>query len=119
MKSYRELLVWQKAMALVDQVYQLAKRLPASERFSLSDQIRRSAVSVPANIAEGYGRQSTLDYIRFLSIARGSVYELRTLVEISSRQGFLGEADFAKIDNRAAEIERMLTSLIKKLRNPP
>lgn len=119
MKSYRELLVWQKGMALVDEVYRWTKNLPKQEQYVLADQVRRAAISVPTNIAEGYGRQSTQDYIRFLLIARGSVYELRTLLEIARRQGFLRESEFELVDNLAAEIERMLTSLIKKLRNPP
>lgn len=74
MESFRELIVWQKAMVLVEDVYRLIKVFPKEETYSLADQTKRAAVSVPANIAEGYGRQSTQDYIRFLFIARGSVY---------------------------------------------
>ena len=82
-KSYRDLIVWQKAMGLVTDVYAITKDFPKEEQYGLTAQIRRSAVSVPSNIAEGYGRKSTLDYIRFLQIACGSLYELQTQLEIS------------------------------------
>ena len=76
MDSYQDLIVWQKSMQLVKEVYTLVKTLPKEEQFALSDQMRRAVVSIPSNIAEGYGRNSTNDYIRFLNIARGSKYEL-------------------------------------------
>ena len=83
-KSYRDLFVWQKAMELVTAVYAIPKVFPKEEQYGLTAQIRRSAVSVPSNIAEGYGRNSTLDYTRFLQIARGSLYELQTQLEIAA-----------------------------------
>jgi len=76
MKTYRDLLVWQKAMTLVTEVYRKTKTFPREEVYGLTSQVRRSAVSIPSNIAEGYGRNSTSDYIRFLQIASGSLYEL-------------------------------------------
>jgi four helix bundle protein len=119
MKSYRDLMVWQKAMVLVEEVYRLTKVFPREEQFALTDQLRRAAVSVPANIAEDYSRQSTQDHIRFLAIARGSVYEMRTLLEIGNRLGYVKMADFESRDKLVSEIERMLNSLITKLRQKP
>ncbi len=72
MQNYKELTVWQKSMDLVEEVYRLLKLLPREEQYALSDQLRRAAVSVPSNIAEGYGRHAAKDYLRFLNIARGS-----------------------------------------------
>jgi four helix bundle protein len=89
MKSFRELLVWQKGIEVVTRVYAVTGRFPKAETYGLTDQARRAAVSIPANIAEGYGRQSTQDYIRFLLIARGSLYELQTHMEIAGRLGYL------------------------------
>ena len=82
MKSYRDLMVWNKSMKLVTDVYLITKSLPKEEIYGLTSQIRKSSVSVPSNIAEGYGRNSTNDYIRFLQIASGSLYELQTQLEI-------------------------------------
>jgi four helix bundle protein len=81
MKSYRDLIVWQKSMSLVTEVYKLTRQLPDEERFGLISQIKRSSVSIPSNIAEGYGRNYRNDYIRFLQISRGSLYECQTQLE--------------------------------------
>ncbi|CAN5891145.1 four helix bundle protein [soil metagenome] len=116
MESFRELVVWQKAMALVEQVYQVKKAFPREELYSLTNQIRRASVSVPSNIAEGYGRQSTQDYIRFLLIARDSLNEARTQPEIAKRLLYLPSKNFVCLESLALEIERMLTSLVTKLR---
>ena len=82
-KTYRDLIAWQRAMELVRLLYQVTARMPESERFGLTNQMRRAAVSIPSNIAEGYARQTTLDYIKFLRTARGSLAELATQVEIA------------------------------------
>ena len=82
-KSYKDLFIWQKSMVLVTGIYTITKTFPASEIYGLTSQLRRSAVSIPSNIAEGYGRNSTNDYKRFLQIAVGSLYELQTQVEIA------------------------------------
>lgn len=116
MKSFRDLLVWQKAMVLVEAVYSAAKEFPKHEMYALGDQVRRAAVSVPANIAEGYGMQSTQDYIRFLLIARGSLYEVQTHCELAARLSYLSPEVHEAIESKCAEIERMLSSLISKLR---
>ena len=116
-KTYRDLLVWQKAMALVTEVYRLSKSFPTDEVYGLTAQIRRCAISIPSNIAEGYGRKATSDYIRFLRIGIGSLYELQTQIEISLNLGYLKQNAFDVLYESSREIERMLSSLIKKLEN--
>ena len=115
MKTYRDLLVWQKAMALVTRIYQLSKSFPRDETYGLTSQMRRCAVSIPSNMVEGYGRRSTNDYIRFLQIATGSLYELQTQMEISLNLRYLKKSDFDSLYESSKEIERMLSSLTKKL----
>ena len=116
-KTYKDLLVWQKSMVLVTEVYAWLKSLPKDETYGLSLQIKRSAVSVPSNIAEGYGRGSTNDYTRYLRIARGSLYELQTQLEICINLKFLAESAVANIIEKSREIERMLSSLIAKVQD--
>jgi four helix bundle protein len=115
MKSFRELTVWQKAMKHVKTIYLISNNFPSSERYGLTDQIRRSSVSVPSNIAEGYGRGSTNDYIRFLNIARGSLYELETQAEVAFLLNYISDKDCTEVINQSVEIEKMLNTLIKKL----
>ena len=115
MKMYRDLIVWQKAMQMVTYIYQLTGDFPKNELYGLTSQIRRCAISIPSNIAEGYGRNSTDDYLRFLNISRASLYELQTQLEISFNLNFLVKADFEKIYEATREIERMLSSLIIKI----
>ncbi|HPR33579.1 MAG TPA: four helix bundle protein [Prolixibacteraceae bacterium] len=116
MKTYRDLIVWQKAMALVLSVYTETKIWPNEEAFGLTSQIRRSVVSIPSNIAEGFGRNSSGDYIRFLQIASGSLYEFQTQLEIGFRLDYLKEGRFEEINTLGVEIEKMLSSLISKVR---
>ena len=116
-KTYRDLVVWQKSMALVAEVYKLTKSFPKDEVYGLTSQMRRCAVSIPSNIAEGYGRNSTSDYVRFLRIATGSLYELQTQMEISYRLDYLKRADFDRLYESSREVERMLSSLSRKLNN--
>jgi four helix bundle protein len=114
-QSYRDLIVWQKAMALAKLVYQVSTSFPKQEQFGLTSQLRRSAISIPSNIAEGNGRSTTQDYIRFLQIARGSLFEAQTQIELSIELGFLTE-DYAKQPlTLCNEIERMLNAIITKL----
>jgi four helix bundle protein len=115
MKTYRDLFVWQKAMAFVTEIYRKTKAFPREEVYGLTSQIRRCAVSIPSNIAEGYGRNSTSDYIRFLQIASGSLYELQTQVEISANLEYLSKSEVEQLYSLSREIERMLSSLIRKL----
>lgn len=116
-KSFRDLVVWQKGMVLVEQVYEVSKHFPSEERYALTSQLRCASVSVPSNIAEGYGRHSTADYIQSLQIALGSLYELDTQLELSVRLQ-LAEVDEVKDAlELCAEIEKMLVALTSKLRN--
>ena len=111
--AYKNLIVWQKAMELVDLVYELMKSFPKDERFRLCDQLARAVVSVPSNIAEGNGRATKQDYSHFLSIARGSLYETMTQLEIARRQGYV--KDISCAESLADELRRMLNTLITKL----
>ena len=108
---YREMIVWQKAMDLTDEVYHLARSLPKEELYALSDQMRRAAVSIPSNIAEGYGRQTDREFRQFLSDARGSVFEVETQIEICIRQNYLSVPDAKTALALCDEVGRMLTTL--------
>lgn len=112
-KSYRDLIAWQKAMELCQEVYRLSQRFPADERFGLTAQIRRCAVSVPSNIAEGYGRGRQQDYLRFLRMARGSLYELETQIVLAVRLGFIDADAAGPCAGLAREVDRILCSLIR------
>lgn len=116
MKTYRELIVWKKSMELVTVLYKTTDAFPEKEIYGLISQIRRCAVSIPSNIAEGYGRNSTQEYVRFLQIAAGSLYELQTQIEISLNLKYIEGNSFESIYESTREIERMLSSLIKKLK---
>ena len=109
---YKNLIVWQKAMAFAKLVYGLVRAFPVEERYGLSDQVRRAVVSIASNIAEGCGRTSNKDYAHFLAIARGSLYETMTQLELAQSFGYLDSISDA--ENMASEISRMLTTLIKK-----
>jgi len=110
------LLVWQKSIDLVTKIYQVTKVFPKEENYGLISQIKRCAISVPSNIAEGYGRNSTDDYLRFLQIAIGSLYEMQTQVEIALNLGYLAKENFKEVYESSREIERMLSSLSRKVR---
>ena len=116
-RTYRDLIVWQKAMVLVTAMYRLTKMFPREEAFGLVSQMQRSAVSIPSNIAEGYGRRSTGDYIRFLQIAMGSVYELQTQMEIARNLEYVPAEEYEENYEASREVERMLSSLITKLKS--
>ena len=115
-RSFRDLIVWQKSVALVTEIYRQTMSFPKDETYGLVSQMRRCAVSIPSNIAEGYGRRSTGDYVRFLQIAIGSVYELQTQLEICRNLGFLGTEGITKLDADLGEVEHMLASLASKIR---
>jgi four helix bundle protein len=115
-RSYKDLIVWQRSMDLVESIYRITERLPANEQWGLVSQMRRAAVSVPSNIAEGYGRQSSGNYIQFLSISRGSLLELETQIELCIRLKYLSQIDSEKILADMMEINKMLTSLIYKIK---
>jgi four helix bundle protein len=114
-RSFKDLRVWQKAMILVDACYAITRRFPADERFGLVSQIRRAGVSVRTNIAEGYGRTGAGEYLRFLSVARGSLRELETLVLISGRQGLISGASQVDLLRQIDDIARMLHGLRRSI----
>jgi four helix bundle protein len=116
-KSYRDLQVWQKAMALVVESYSVTRLLPKSESYGLIGQIQRAAVSIPANIAEGHGREHLGDYVRHLSFANGSLMELETHFLIAIELAYVREQTLTAM-SMASEVGRMLTGLTRKLRGP-
>src|SRR6266567_2344953 len=115
-KSYRELKVWERAMELVTEGYKLTKLLPKTEIYGLCTQIQRSAVSIPANIAEGHGREHLGDYLRHLSIASGSLAELETHFLIAERLALINPKDLASVLRLSDEVGRMLSGLTRKLK---
>lgn len=114
-KSYKELIVWQKAMDLAEEVYLISKKFPKEELYSLTNQIRRAVISVASNIAEGQSRKSTLEFSQFLSIAQGSVAEVETQILLSIRLKYQTEAQCLKALQLSEEISKMLGSLQRKL----
>ena len=115
-RTYRDLVAWQKGVDLTDLVYRITRTFPADERFGLVSQMRRACVSIPANIAEGYGRAAKQEYIRFVQIARGSLFELQTHVEVARRQGWLGDSDLTKFQAHAEELDRIVSGLLRSLK---
>lgn len=118
-QSYQSLIVWQKSMELIIVVYSLTKQFPESERYGLVSQMRRAAVSIPSNIAEGKRRGTKKDFRNFLIISFSSGAELETQVEISKRLSLGKNLDFSKVDRLLNEVMRMLNVLINKLGNRP
>lgn len=115
LKHYKELKVWQKSYQLCLDLYNITKGFPNDEKFGLTSQIRRAAVSVPSNIAEGYGRKTTPDYLRSLYISYGSNCELETQVLLSGDLGYIKEKETQALLEKIGEVERMLKALIKSL----
>jgi len=114
-KSYRDLVAWQKGMDLTVHVYQATTHFPAGERFGLMAQMRRAAVSVPANIAEGFGRGGGADFRRFVLMARGSLFELQTHGELARRLGWLKGKTLTLLRQGSQELDAILTGLIRSL----
>jgi four helix bundle protein len=114
---FKELLVWQRAMDMVEEIYKISSLLPKEETFSLISQIRRASVSVPSNIAEGNSRNSTKEYINFLGIARGSNSEVYTQLLICKKLRYLSEEQIKKAIALSEEIGKMLNAMIIKLSN--
>ena len=115
-QSYKDLLIWQKGIEIAVLVYQLIPEFPKDEIYALSNQIKRSTVSIPSNIAEGYGRQTTQSYIQFIKIARGSLCELETQLLLADRLSFIKAASlFSEIMNKISEESKMINSFINKL----
>ena len=113
--SFRDLRVWQAAMDLVEAVYQSSSKFPHEEIYGLTSQIRRAAVSIPSNVAEGQGRRTTADFLRHLSIAYGSLLEVETQALIASRLSYLAKEKCYELLNRTAEVGRLLNGLMSSL----
>ena len=118
-QTHKDLLVWQKSMVFAKAIYQLTRNYPADERLCLVSQMRRAAVSVPSNIAEGYGRQSAKELCRFLSIALGSVSELETQILLSFDFGYLSNTQKDELCNLSTELAKMISSLIRTVSTKP
>lgn len=113
--SYKDLLIWQRSMDLVEAIYKVTGKLPGVEQWGLISQMRRAAISVPSNIAEGYGRQATGEYRHHLSYSRASLLELETQVLISQRLGYLRLNETDSLLDEIQQISKMLASLISKI----
>ena len=114
-RNYQELIAWQGAMDLVEDVYKATKDFPREEIYALTSQIRRAAVSIPSNIAEGQGRRTTADFLRHLSIAYGSLREVETQAMIARRLTYISQAKLEEVMNRAGEVGRLLNGLMSSL----
>lgn len=117
-KSCRDLKVWQTGMEVSQAVYKATERFPKSELFGLVSQMRRAAVSIPANIAEGFSRQHKSEFVQFAYIAKGSLSELDTLVDLADRLGYLGSENTVALSGRLDELGKMLHGFIASLRKP-
>ena len=114
-QSYRDLIVWQRSMEFVGLVYELSRKFPNEELFGLTSQIRRAAVSVPSNIAEGQGRKSTKDFLRHLSISYGSLMETETHGQIAEMQGYVTLEESNSLLLKSAEVGRLINGLVNSL----
>lgn len=114
-QSYKDLLIWKKGIEIVKEVYFLSKQLPKNEEYAISDQIRRAAVSIPANIAEGYGRASTKNYLYFIRIARGSLFEVETLLTVMTEVELIYVEHAETLSELLIEEGKMINSFIKSL----
>lgn len=116
-QSYRDLLIWQKGIELVTHVYRVTEKLPRSETFALTSQVRKAAISVPSNIAEGHARQHSREFRQFLYIALGSLAELDTQLTIALKLAYVSESDLDSVHANIVELRRMISGLVSKL--PP
>lgn len=115
-RNYRELIVWQKAMDLVELVYPATRQFPKEELYGLTSQVRRSAVSIPSNIAEGQARKSTAEFLNFLSIANGSRAEMETQILLAQRLKYVTNDTAQQILNLSEEVNRLLNGLMNSLK---
>ncbi|TVZ56457.1 four helix bundle protein [Lutibacter sp. Hel_I_33_5] len=113
--TYKDLLIWQKGIQIVKEVYLICKEIPKDELYGLQSQIKRSSVSIPSNIAEGWGRNYTKSYIKFLKYSRGSLLELETQIIIAKELEFISIESFNKIQNLITEESKMLNAFIKSV----
>ena len=116
MSKYKDLEVWKKALTLVKEIYKITKLFPKEELFSLTSQLRRATISIPANIAEGAGRGSDKDFSRFLRIALGSLFEVETYIILSRELNYLNENNYENLLKAVDEIGRMINGLIRSFK---
>jgi len=116
MQDFRKIKAWDKARLVVLDVYRITGKFPSSELYGLTNQLRRAAVSVTANIAEGCGRGTDADFARFLQIATGSAFEVDSLLLVAKDLGFMAEADYVALDLKLAEMKRMLNARLQTIR---
>ena len=114
-ESYRDLRVWQKGMDLTERVYELTRAFPSDEKFGLTSQLRRAAVSVPSNIAEGWGRNSTGSFVRYLRIAHGSLAEIETQIEIAHRLEYISERERDAFLKETTAERKMILAFVRSL----
>ena len=119
LKSFKDLKVWQRSYQLCLEIYKITKGFPGEEKYGLTSQLRRVAVSVPSNISEGYGRKTTPEYIQFLYIAYGSVCEIETQILLSGDLGYISNGRLEMLNEGIREVERILKALIRSLENKP
>jgi len=115
LKSFKDLKVWQKSYSLCLKIYSLTRKFPSDERYGLTSQLRRASVSIPSNIAEGYGKKTTREYIYSLYIANGSLCEIETQIMLSNDLKYLNNQDFSEIGENITELEVMMKALIRSL----
>jgi len=114
--NFRDLKIWQKGMLLVEEIYLISRDFPSDEKFGLTSQICRAAVSIPSNISEGYGRNSNKDFLKFLAISRGSLNEVETQLEIATRLDFINKEQSAKSREIITELHKMIHTFGKSLK---
>lgn len=115
-KSYKELIVWQRSMEMVKEIYRLTNLFPKSEAYGITSQMRRAAVAVPSNIAEGYGRRSTKSYSQFYAISYGSALELETQLILSKDLKLASSSEFFKAENLLVEVLKMLNTMLTRMK---
>ncbi len=115
-KTFRDLKIWQQSMELVTEIYRATSSFPEEEKYGLTSQLRRSSVSIPSNISEGFGRNSQGDFKRFVNISMGSLFELQTQIEVAKNLEFISKEIFENLYDNSREIERMMSSFIRTLK---
>jgi four helix bundle protein len=115
--TYKDLIVWQKSIQLITDIYALTKTFPMDERFGIVSQINRAVISIPSNIAEGWGRELSKNYLQFLRISRGSLMETETLILIAKNLDYINEKDFYQINEKIEEVGKILQGLIKSIQH--
>lgn len=114
-KTYKDLIAWQKSIVLVTEIYSLTRTFPADEKFGLTSQLNRAAVSVPSNIAEGWGRETSKNFLQFLRNSRGSIMEIQTQLIIAKNLKFVDEHNYQKLADKSEEVGKILQGLIKSI----